>query len=120
VAGDAKGAGAADLSAFSSRDLHVFRDFEQAYHRLIMDIMERQVISTRLVLQGTAVKRVFVDGGFGNNQVYMHLLAAALPDLEVFAASIPQATSMGAALTIHAHWNSKSLPGDMIEVRYYK
>jgi len=94
--------------------------FEQAYHRLIMDIMEQQAASTRLVLEGTAVKRIFVDGGFARNQVFMHLLAAAFPHIEVFAASIPQATAIGAALAIHSHWNKLSLPGDIIELKFYK
>jgi len=94
--------------------------FEQAYHRLLLDIMEKQVASTQLVLHDTDVKRIFVDGGFGKNQVYMHLLAEAFPDIEVFAASIPQATAIGAALAIHGHWNSRSRPGDIIELKYYK
>jgi sugar (pentulose or hexulose) kinase len=107
-------------SVFSQRGLDSFENYEQAYHRLLMDIMEQQIASTQLVLQGTEVKRIFVDGGFGRNQVYMHLLAAAFPHIEVFAASIPQATAMGAALAIHSHWNTRSLPGDIIELKYYK
>jgi sugar (pentulose or hexulose) kinase len=95
-------------------------NFEQAYHRLIVDIMTQQAASTELVLQGTNVKRIFVDGGFARNQVYMHLLAAAFPHTEVFAASIPQATAMGAALAIHSHWNRRQMPGDIIELKFYK
>ncbi|HEY4206922.1 MAG TPA: FGGY-family carbohydrate kinase, partial [Puia sp.] len=107
-------------SVFSQRQLDSFDSYEQAYHRLLMDIMEQQIVSTELILEGTEVKRIFVDGGFGRNQVYMHLLAAAFPHIEVFAASIPQATAMGAALAIHSHWNTRSLPGDIIELKYYK
>ena len=107
-------------SVFGQRSLDSFDSFDQAYHCLLMDIMDQQVASTRLVLEGTEVKRIFVDGGFGKNQVYMHLLAAAFPDIEVFAASIPQATAMGAALAIHSHWNDQFLPGDIIELKYYK
>ncbi|HEY4206263.1 MAG TPA: FGGY-family carbohydrate kinase, partial [Puia sp.] len=95
-------------------------NFEQAYHRLVMDIMAQQADSTQLVLQGTDVRRIFVDGGFARNQVYMHLLAAAFPHIEVFAASIPQATAMGAALAIHSHWNRRQMPGDIIELKFYK
>lgn len=95
-------------------------NFEQAYHRLIMDIMMQQAASTQLVLQGTDVKRIFVDGGFARNQVYMHLLAAAFPHIEVFAASIPQATAIGAALAIHSHWNGRQKPGDIIDLKFYK
>jgi hypothetical protein len=119
---DGRGEGGALVTAsvFAQRELADYESFEQAYHRLIMDIMEQQVVSTRLVLHGTEVKRIFVDGGFGRNQVYMHLLAAAFPHIEVFAASISQATAMGAALAIHSHWNSRPLPGDIIELKYYK
>ena len=118
-AGNASGS-LVSASVFAQRDLDGFSSYEQAYHRLIMDLMDQQIASTQLVLQGTDVKRIFVDGGFGRNQVYMHLLAAAFPQTEVFAASIPQATAMGAALAIHSHWNTRSLPGDIIELKYYK
>jgi sugar (pentulose or hexulose) kinase len=93
--------------------------FEAAYHRLLLGIMEKQVASTQLVLHDTDVKRIFVDGGFGRNQVYMHLLAEAFPGIGVFAASIPQATAIGAALAIHEHWNIRPRPGDIIELKYY-
>jgi len=96
------------------------KNFEEAYHRLIVGIMSQQAASTELVLQGTNVKRIFVDGGFARNQVYMHLLAAAFPHIEVFAASIPQATAIGAALAIHSHWNTRQMPGDIIDLKFYK
>jgi sugar (pentulose or hexulose) kinase len=85
-----------------------------------MDIMDQPVKSTRLVLHNTGVRRIFVDGGFGKNKVYMHLLAQAFPDVEVFAASISQATALGAALAIHEHWNKGVAPGEMVELRGYR
>jgi sugar (pentulose or hexulose) kinase len=88
---------------------------------LMLDIMDQQIISTRLVLHDTDVRRIFVDGGFGRNQLYMHLLAEAFPGVEVFTASIPQATAMGAALAIHRHWNNHPLPGEgLSEMRFIK
>jgi len=39
--------------------------------------------------------------------------------MEVFAASVSQATSIGAALAIHKYWNTKPVPGDMIDLKYY-
>jgi L-fuculokinase len=107
-------------SAFQERPLTDFSSFEEAYHRLMLDIVDQQILSTRLVLQDTDVRRIFVDGGFGRNQLYMHLLAEAFPGIEVFTASIPQATAMGAALAIHRHWNGGPLPADIIELKYYK
>jgi sugar (pentulose or hexulose) kinase len=106
-------------SAFGTRDLNLFTSYEEAYHQLIADIIAQQVHSTSLVLKGTTVKRIFVDGGFGNNPIYMHLLSEAFPGIEVYAASVPQASALGAALAIHPHWNSKSLPSDIIDIKLY-
>lgn len=106
-------------SRFGSRDLAVFSSYEQAYHQLIADIISQQVRSTGIVLKGTPVKRIFVDGGFSQNSIYMQLLADAFPETEVFAASMPQASALGAAMAIHKHWNSKPLPADIIHLKKY-
>ncbi|GAB3316253.1 hypothetical protein GCM10027299_06220 [Larkinella ripae] len=106
-------------SLFSHRDLSVFRTYEEAYHQLMLDIVAQQLVSTNLVLDNSPVKRIFVDGGFSKNPIYMNLLAAAFPQIEVFAASMAQATALGSALAIHSYWNSKPLPGDTIELKHY-
>ena len=49
----------------------------------------------------------------------MHLLAEAFPELEVYAASIPQATALGAALVMHEHWNKSPLPEEMVALKKY-
>jgi L-fuculokinase len=106
-------------SLFSSRDLFDFSSYEEAYHQLMLDLIDQQVRSTQLVMKGTPVKRIFVDGGFGRNPIYMHLLAAAFPRYKVYAASVAQATAIGAAVAIHNFWNEKPLPEDLIELKYY-
>ena len=104
---------------FGERNLADYKDYETAYHRLILDIMWQQLASTKLVIQEDKVNRIFVDGGFSKNSIYMHLLAEAFPKMEVYAASVAQATAVGAALAIHKHWNSKPLPGDIIDLKFY-
>lgn len=106
-------------SLFARRDLANFDTDEEAYHQLVQDIITQQKASTELILQGSKVKRIFVDGGFSQNSIYMNLLAQAFPHHEVFAASMAQATAMGTALAIHSSWNNKSLPNDVIELKYY-
>jgi L-fuculokinase len=52
----------------------------------------------------------------------MNLFAVAFPEMEIFAASlaqVAQATSLGAALSIHIYWNNKTLPLDLIDLRFY-
>ena len=106
-------------SHFAQRDLSSFAGYEEAYHQLIADIIEQQVRSTKLVLNGTPVKRIFVDGGFSKNTIYMYLLAAAFPGIEVYAATVAQASALGAALAVHDAWNSKPLPADLIGLKLY-
>lgn len=106
-------------SVFSTRNLHDFADYNEAYHQLIADIMVQQVESTELVTGGTTVKRIFVDGGFSRNPIYMYLLAESFSAMEVYAASVPQASAFGAALAIHSQWNNLPLPADIIELKLY-
>jgi len=104
---------------FPEADLSEFKTYEEAYHHLMYGIIKQQIKSTKLVLNETNVKRIFVDGGFGKNPIYMQLLSKALPNMEVYSAMIPQASALGAALAIHKYWNDYSLPSDLIELKYY-
>jgi sugar (pentulose or hexulose) kinase len=106
-------------SGFEQVDLSDFKNEQHAYHTLIAQLMVQQKTSTSLVLGPTKVQRIFVDGGFGKNTIYMNLLAAVFPNIEVYAASVAQATAVGAALAIHESWNTKSIPNDMIELKFY-
>ena len=104
---------------FTARDLSVFANDTEAYHQLIFDLVVQQYVSTQLVIRGTDVKRIFVDGGFSNNSVYMNLLASLFPGMQVFASSIPQATAIGAALAIHQAWNGEEFPSNLIQLKSY-
>jgi hypothetical protein len=108
-----------ESSGFEKRELGSFRDAPEAYHQLIADLVSQQVSSTNLVLLKGPVKKIFVDGGFGKNPIYMQLLANAFPRHEVFAASLAQASALGAALAIHHSWNENPPSRDYIEVKYY-
>ena len=104
---------------FASRDLSTFSSDREAYHQLIFDLIVQQFISTQLVITGTHVRKIFVDGGFGKNGIFMNLLAAFFPGMEVYASSIPQATAIGAALAIHSAWNAESIPDNLIQLKHY-
>ena len=119
VKAKASNGGMVKQSNFNERDLNGFYSYEEAYHQLIADIIEQQVKSTKLVLNATDVKRIFVDGGFSKNSIYMHLLADAFTGIEVYAATVAQASALGAALTIHHVWNRKPLPDNIINLKLY-
>lgn len=106
-------------SGFAKRNLKDFENDVEAYHQLIIDMVLYQWQSSQLILKGTPVKRIFVDGGFSKNVIYMNILAMAFPEMEVFAASMAQASALGAALAIHDSWNSQAIRNDIIELKYY-
>jgi len=106
-------------SAFGKRSLNSFETYEEAYHQLMLDIMTQQIFSTKLVLEQTPVKKIFVDGGFSKNDVFMHLLASAFPNVKVYAANITQASALGAALVLHDHLSKKNIPSNLIDLKYY-
>lgn len=90
----------------------------EAYHNLMCQLVDKQVVALKLVLTKN-VSKIFVDGGFSKNEIFMTLLAKSFPDLEVFAATIAQATALGAAMAIHQSWNEKPYPDDLIKVKRY-
>ncbi|MFG4003353.1 FGGY-family carbohydrate kinase [Flavobacterium aquidurense] len=107
-------------SAFKEVSFDDFKNYKIAYHRLMLNIMEQQILSTKLVLHQSAVKKIFVDGGFSKNSIFMNLLAEAFTDVEVYAASMAQASALGAALAIHQNWNPKPIQNDLIDLKFYK
>ena len=106
-------------SDFSKRDLKQFSSYEEAYHQLITDIIAQQITSINFLINDNSIKKLFVDGGFSKNQIYMCLLAKAFPEMEVFSSSLPQASALGAALAIHKYWNDKPIPVDIFDLKLY-
>ncbi len=101
--------GTASVSTnFGALDLTSFESYQEAYHQLMADIVYKQKKSIDFIL-GNA-KRIFVDGGFSKNDLFMNLLSEAFPAMEVYAASVSQASAIGAALVMHSHWNEQAKP----------
>lgn len=94
-------------------------NFEIAYQQLMDEIVEEQVKSTNIVLKNTSVKRIYVDGGFSNNLPFMRGIARAFPHLEVYAANVPQATAIGAALLVNDQRNQENLPQFFLAIERY-
>jgi len=52
---------------------------------------------------------------FTRSSMFLSALSGAL----VALALVAQATALGAALAIHAHWNKNPLPADIIQLKHY-
>jgi sugar (pentulose or hexulose) kinase len=111
-------AGGLKASLFAKRNLNEFVTFEEAYHQLIYDLVLAQCQAIDLIMTPD-VQQIFVDGGFAKNEIFMHFLATAMPSIKVCAASVSQASAIGAALAIHEHWNSHSIPANLVMLKEY-
>jgi len=110
-----------DHFPFSQEDLGRFADDIDAYYQLVYELVHAQHYFVNIVDPNQAIKQVFVDGGFGQNDVFMHAMAIYNPNRKVFAAEVPQSTAVGAALVMHDHWNGNDLDDtDIVRLHQYQ
>ncbi len=78
-----------------------FRTFEEAYHRLVYDLVSLAIESLRLIIPAEdKTKVVFVSGGFARNELFVRFLATLLPNKKVYTSEVDNATALGAAMII--------------------
>jgi sugar (pentulose or hexulose) kinase len=105
--------------SYQSENLSLYSSYEEAYTQFINSLVKQQVTSTNLVLHNSEVTRIFVDGGFSKNPIFMNLLSLAFPSIEVYAACVAQASATGAAMAVHKHWNKHPHKADMIDLKFF-
>ena len=88
-------------NAPTETDLSQFASFEEAYHRLMIELVSLQVQAINLAKGNTSLRRIYIDGGFVNNSVFIKLLAAQLPNYELLTAKQALGSALGAAMAAH-------------------
>ncbi len=104
-------------------DLSQLATFEEAYHQLMHELVDRQLESLQLARGKTPVKKIFIDGGFAANDLYLALLARALPGAELMVADASMGSALGAAICVAWPTTDKSaisdrLPPGFLEKNY--
>lgn len=95
-------------------DFSLFDGFVDGYLQLMDELTDIQVASLKLALGGSAVRRIFVDGGFSSSEVFLQFLANKLPQHEIYSATASYGTALGAALLV----TGGSLPKDYFRKNY--
>ena len=80
--------------------LDPFSSYTEAYHQLMLDLVSIQIESLRLAQGSNEVKKLIISGGFSQNDFFVTLLASCLPDKDVYTASAPHASALGAAMVM--------------------
>jgi sugar (pentulose or hexulose) kinase len=84
-------------------------DADTAYYHFMSELVRLQVRSINLI-GSPSIQQIFVEGGFCGNEIFMYMLANAFPHKRIYAATLPQASALGAAMVIHSAWNDHAVP----------
>ncbi len=104
---------------FVERNLNLFQTYEEAYHQFIIDLVAQQMASMRLTYGNKAPSKIYVDGGFAKNKIFMNLLSIACFDKQVYASDLAQASSLGAALVIADKWTQTKFTSEHLPLIAY-
>ena len=78
-----------------------FNSFEEAYHRLVIDLVDLTRESIDLIIgKEDNTQHMYISGGFSKNPIFLKLMASCFPDKKVYTSEVANATSMGAALVL--------------------
>lgn len=91
-----------------------FDTFEEAYHQLLMELMVLQVDVVERAMDQTSLSKLYVDGGFADNDLYIQLLADHFRDLKLRTTETPLGSALGAALVI----SDKTIGKAFLKKRY--
>lgn len=89
------------LEKAESTDWNSFSEFTEAYYTFLHELTDIQVASIQLVLHGAPVSRLFVDGGFNANVIFLEMLRKKLPELEIIPSDFPNGSALGAAMLVN-------------------
>lgn len=81
-------------------DLSIFSDYETAYHKLMLELAEMQLQAIALAKGRSSIKKLYVDGGFIDNELFLFLLGKGLPEMEIIPAHNPIGSALGAAMVM--------------------
>jgi len=101
--------------SFSHEDMpaetsYYYDKFEHAYHHMMIELVQLQVESIQRISQDQKIKRLFVDGGFSDNDLYVKLLSHYLRDMKLRTTQASLGSALGAAIAISdSKLNSKFL-----------
>ncbi len=78
----------------------VFETFEEAYHRLMWELMQFQFSKINKVIGQVDLKKIYIDGGFSENDLFIKILGQEYPSYEIQIAQSPIGSALGAAIII--------------------
>ncbi len=77
-----------------------FDKFEHAYHQLMLELVLLQERSIRAAIGNSNINRLYIDGGFSDNEVYIQMLSQQLGKMKLSTTEASLGSALGAAIVI--------------------
>lgn len=84
----------------SKTDLSKFESFEEAYHQLMLELILVQEATMKNAIGDTSIEKVFIDGGFTDNDIFVKLMGHYFQNYKVRTTKSPLGSALGAAMVI--------------------
>lgn len=91
---------AIDRAQPEATQLSAFDSFEKAYHQLLIELVELQIEAAQRAIGNTLIHKIYIDGGFADNAIYVELLSAHFHDKKMRITQSPLGSALGAAMVI--------------------
>lgn len=95
--------------------LQRFSSFGEAYHQLMIELVDMQVEAARRTLSNGPAQRIYVDGGFADNDIYIKLLSCHFQGCELRTTNSPLGSALGAAMAVSGQ---EGLPKSFLKKNY--
>ena len=80
-----------------------FKNFTNAYHQLMWELVQLQISAAQLAIGKVPISKIYIDGGFADNQVFVNLLKQAFPNNKIRTTQSPLGSALGATIVIGEH-----------------
>lgn len=80
--------------------LEGFTSFEEAYHQLMLELVDLQIAAAEMAIGDTPIHKLYIDGGFADNDLYVRLLSRHFKGLKIRTTQSPLGSALGAAIVI--------------------
>ncbi len=74
--------------------------FEYAYHHLMVELVDLQAANIQTAIGRAEVGKLFIDGGFSDNEVFLQLISNRFRELELQTTDSSLGSALGAAICI--------------------
>nr|WP_298999918.1 FGGY family carbohydrate kinase [uncultured Allomuricauda sp.] len=81
-------------------DLNVFDNFEEGYHQLMFELLQLQYQTIERTIGNTPIKKIYIDGGFTDNDIFVKLIANHFTRYKVRTTQSPLGSALGAAMVM--------------------